>query len=92
MTWWHLHNWLIATSSIQYLPPGSVVTENNTTCQIVPGSWRNNGRNTEGMGDITSGIGSNNYSNEAGKLRDSYADYFMDSGSVPWQLKMISVE
>jgi hypothetical protein len=86
-----LHNWLLITGITVYLPPGAVDTEDYNTRNVIPGSRHNNGH-VQGMQDIAFRPGSNNYSNDAASVRDSYADYFVNEVSVPWQLRMIGSE
>jgi hypothetical protein len=86
-----LHNWLRTTNITVYLPPGAVDTKDYNARNVIPASWRNNGH-VQRMQDITFRLGSNNYSNDAASVRDSCADYFVNEGSVPWQLRMIGAE
>jgi hypothetical protein len=83
-----LHSWLRTTSNTVYPPPRAVDTEYYNARNVIPGSWRNNGH-VQGMQDTTFRLGSNNYSNDAASVRDSCADYFVDEGSVPWQLRIV---
>jgi hypothetical protein len=86
-----LHNWLQTANITVYLTSGAVDTENYNIRNAIPGSWRNNGH-VRGMQDVTFRLGSNNYSNDAASVRDSFADYFVDESSVPRQLRIIGAE
>lgn len=80
-----LHNWLRKTTPSAYTPRGSVDIEDIDTGEILYGYWRQVTSATERL----EMHGSNNYSREAAGIRNGYADYFMTSGAVPWQMDAI---
>ncbi|XP_062541375.1 uncharacterized protein LOC134209404 [Armigeres subalbatus] len=59
--------------------------EDIDTGEILYGYWRQVTSATERL----EMHGSNNYSREAAGIRNGYADYFMTSGAVPWQMDAI---
>ena len=81
----YLHNWLITTANINYFANGTLDYEDLDTGIIHPGSWRN----TNEIFPSARNLSSNNYSSDAAKKREKYADYFMDKGAVPWQINFI---
>ena len=84
----HLHNWLIATSTITYLQSGSVDQEDINVGQINFGEWRNSNVSLQSVGQVSS----NNYSEEASRKREEYADFFLHGGAVPWQMQSIGAQ
>lgn len=80
-----LHNWLRAKSVNVYLPTGSVDEEDINQGKVVLGSWRSE---ISGLQKAVT-VGSNHSSQFARKLRDRYVDYFMTTGAVSWQDRMI---
>lgn len=79
-----LHNWLRKTQgTIQSV---TVDTENIETGNIIPGSWRE--FLATGLINIERSL-QNRSSQQAHNVRDSYADYFVGEGSVPWQARMV---
>lgn len=83
-----LHNWLRITTAASYFTSGLVDFEDIDNGTITLGSWR-----SEICAPLTSvsAVGSNNYARSASELRNTYADYFQNEGSVPWQLKAIGI-
>ncbi|KYM96641.1 Putative nuclease HARBI1, partial [Cyphomyrmex costatus] len=55
--------------------------------QIMEGEWRSTYRNTDNYSNISHC--SNNYSKHAGEIRNTFMDYFMNEGKVPWQEQSI---
>ncbi len=80
-----LHNWLRMTLSKTYISLKSVDVENFNTGEVIPGIWRNEITN---LLSIFSQGGSNHSINSE-KIRDLYAEYFMNEGSVPWQWNLV---
>ncbi|XP_050314914.1 putative nuclease HARBI1 [Anthonomus grandis grandis] len=80
-----LHNWLRCTTVNEYLPKGSVDEEDIDQGRIILGSWRSE---VAGLPSV-SRIGSNHSSQFARNLRDKYKHYFMTTGAVSWQERMI---
>lgn len=80
-----LHNWLRKTSPTTYTPSGMIDIEDIETGQILPGSWRQIPSAMERLENQRS----NNYGRQASAIRDSYANYFMTTGAVPWQMNSI---
>lgn len=83
-----LHNWL-RTNKMYINTPCLLDEEDFSTGTIRQGSWRNT--SAEGIEEIVTPLSSNNYSRNAKTLRDIFADYFVGSGKVPWQERMINV-
>lgn len=78
-----LHNWLIMQQE-DYLSPGLVDTEQEDG-SIVPGEWRNDSNTCFGNFNT----GTYNATEKAKNIRNAFADYFVNEGSVPWQLNKI---
>lgn len=79
-----LHNWLRKSQGAIHI--ATFDTEDIETGNIIPGSWRE--FLPAGMVDIERGM-QNRSSQQAQKVRDHYADYFVGEGSVPWQARMV---
>lgn len=82
-----LHNWLRITSTNTYLPQGSLDIEDVDAGVTIPGSWRqevNNQLPSSNRNNVA-----NHTSRQARELRDRYAGYFINSGAVPWQSRMV---
>ncbi|XP_036327841.1 protein ANTAGONIST OF LIKE HETEROCHROMATIN PROTEIN 1-like isoform X1 [Rhagoletis pomonella] len=79
-----LHNWL-RTSNLN--ETGLVDQEDINTGAVQQGSWRS--IPSGGLQELTTQLSSNNYSRSAKELRDKFANYFVGSGAVPWQDKMV---
>lgn len=82
----YLHNFLRLQpdSGRFYSPPGSLDSEDASTGQIIPGSWRDLIANDTGM--IPFRPVPRNASRLAQVMRDEFTNYFMsDEGSVPFQ-------
>lgn len=74
-----LHNWLRSNETdSNYLTPGLVDTYEQGI--MIPGSWRNDS-------SILTGLKPNNVNSTsaAKKIRDEFANYFVNSGAVDWQ-------
>jgi hypothetical protein len=84
-----LHNFLMSNKSTKH--PETIFDRENTQTGIVePGSWI-----AEGMPDINmlplGNVGSNNYSNEAKRIRDEFKEFFVTpQGELPWQYSRLS--
>ena len=84
-----LHNFLISDTSVDdtyvYCPQNYVDSE--TRQGIKAGHWRQEIGNVSGITRLDSGSrGSNNFSNQAKLVRDSFKDYFNSpQGVVSWQ-------
>ena len=80
-----LHNFLRRNSRKVYTQPGLIdyIDEN---CELVPGSWRTDQANPLGVfsAAFPSQVG-RKASNSAKVVRDTFAEYFMNEGSVEWQ-------
>lgn len=79
-----MHNWLRKTQGT--IESVTVDTENIETGTITLGSWRE--FLATGMVNIESSL-QNRSSQQAQNVQDSYADYFVGEGSVPWQARMV---
>nr|CAI5836417.1 unnamed protein product [Callosobruchus analis] len=82
-----LHNWLRHTKLQSKRYEYTVDTENHETGVIDPGSWRNEPLSL-GIQPLPVSL-SNRSSQRSIDRRESYADYFVGRGSVPWQTRMI---
>jgi hypothetical protein len=71
-----------------YKTPERIFDRGNTQTRIVePGSWRGEGMPNNNI----SNVGSNNYSNEAKRIRDEFKEFFVTpQGEVPWQYSCLS--
>jgi DDE superfamily endonuclease len=82
-----LHNWLQQTTLQNRHYEFTVDTERTQAGTTIPGSWRNE---PQPLGMQAMPISHSNHpSHNSAGLRESYANYFVGSGSVPWQLGMI---
>ncbi|XP_018395909.1 PREDICTED: uncharacterized protein LOC108774331 [Cyphomyrmex costatus] len=79
-----LHNLLINTS---YYCGDNYADKVSANGQIMEGEWRSTYRNTDNYSNISHC--SNNYSKHAGEIRNTFMDYFMNEGKVPWQEQSI---
>lgn len=84
-----LHNWLRTTSSEKYTTIGSLDVEDFNAGTLIPGSWRSEIHGANGIQALQNNIGSRNYTQEAANKRDTYANFFLNRGAVPWQENMI---
>lgn len=84
-----LHNWLRTTSTATYFERGSVDIEDTETGVIHPGAWRST--NTP-LPSLSTDRSKNTCSKKASDKRNNLAAYFMEAGSVPWQMKSIGAE
>lgn len=68
----------------------TVDIENTHSGHIIPGDWYTHtnisGIPSEGLQDISTNL---HKSRDARTIRDDYADYFVEEGSVDWQIRMI---
>lgn len=83
-----LHNWLRMTLSKAYTPPNSLDIEDFNSGECIPGLWRSEVAQLLSV----SGGGNRNFSTSSERIRDQFAEYFMDDGSVPWQWNIIGEE
>ena len=79
-----LHNWLRKKSK-SYITAACIDREDQHG-NLLPGSWREEITTLESI----SNQGNNHSANNAREKRDTYKNFFMDVGSVPWQLNSIS--
>ncbi|XP_025163182.1 uncharacterized protein LOC112590539 [Harpegnathos saltator] len=83
-----LHNWL-RDSDLKVLPgqrkyiPVRFIDEEDRFGNVEPGQWRNEAP-SGALRDLASNIRRNS-ANDAKIIRNTYADYFMKEGYVPWQ-------
>lgn len=84
-----LHNWLKMSSSEAYTPTGYLDHEDLNTRRTIPGHWRTQIAQANGLVNLRVNLGSRNYTRSASTVRDEYAEYFSGEGAVPWQLDMI---
>lgn len=82
-----LHNWLRRTKLQNKQYEYTVDTEDFETGTVVSGNWRNEPQPL-GMQPLPASL-SNRSSQRSTDRRDRYAQYFVGSGSVPWQTRMI---
>ena len=87
-----LHNWLRNDASYRkiYISNALCEYENESSGQIVDGSWRTDPP-TESWQRI-SGSRANNPSVEAKEIREEYAQYFLNEGCVPWQWRSARID
>lgn len=78
-----LHNWLRVCSPT-YLTATCVDQEDANTGEIIPGLWRSE---VHELISISSSGVSNNYKQQAEKIRKQYTDYFCSEGSIQSQWK-----
>ncbi|KAJ8933495.1 hypothetical protein NQ314_013972 [Rhamnusium bicolor] len=83
-----LHNWLRKTITT-YISRGSAGEEDFENGTILNGSWRHEIKGT-GLPDLTITNETRNYFKTAAGIKNKLADWFMEEGAVPWQMKMIS--
>lgn len=79
-----LHNWFRKTKT-----PIQVCTldvEDSDTTNINLGSWRNIPR--DGLADLPTSL-QNRTSQDARRIRENYADFFIGKGAAEWQWRMI---
>ncbi|XP_060520349.1 uncharacterized protein LOC132698345 isoform X2 [Cylas formicarius] len=76
-----LHNWLVITTKLTYLPKGAIDKENSETGEIIPGNWRSQIRELRNVEKA----GGHRTTNLSKKIRDRLKDYFNGKGTVPWQ-------
>lgn len=81
-----LHNWLRCTSGRTYFPPSAVDVEDCNTGEVIPGSWREEVTPLLNARVVSS---AKNYSQEVKRIRNRYAQAFMNECAVPWQMKSI---
>jgi len=79
-----LHNLLMDTT--QYCTE-TYADRQSTNGQIIEGDWRSI-INVSNFISV-SNYGSNNYAKNAGEIRNTFANYFINEGQVPWQELMI---
>ena len=79
-----LHNWLRSNSA--YMNDLSFMDEEHNENENIK-----HGRNNQryGLNDITRSLTSNHPLQDAKRLRDNFAEYFVSQGAVTWQDKMI---
>ncbi|XP_045775412.1 putative nuclease HARBI1 [Maniola jurtina] len=82
-----LHNWLRQTELQNKQYEYTVDKENYEAGTIVPGNWRNEPESL-GMQPLPISL-SNRSSQRSIDRRERYANYFVGSGSVSWQTRMI---
>lgn len=80
-----LHNFLIKKTASYASSPGLLDVEDSEG-NVRPGSWRT--LMTEEM-RLRGGRGQNHSSKEATFVRDQFAEYFMATGALPFQHRMI---
>lgn len=85
-----LHNWLMKTSPLYYIPPGTIDSEDEFG-NVRPGSWRLDAPSPY-MNNLRIHQGSNNYSAFAERRRTKYMQYFLREGAVNWQNKIVGNE
>ncbi len=82
-----LHNWLRLRNPQTFI--SLVDKEHPETGELIPGQWRK--EICEAPLKSVDKLGSNNYTRKAEDIRTSFADYFMDQGSISWQWKKAAV-
>lgn len=80
-----LHNFLMTRSPRVYAPPGSF-DRFDTNGSIIPGEWRENVTDTS-MYPLESDTPY--IADDAKKIRDEFAQYFVNEGEVSWQYQQI---
>lgn len=84
-----LHNWLRKSLGKTYLPPTAVDIEDLFTGEVTPGSWR---EEVTPLINAREKSSAKNYSNDVKRIRNRYAEAFMNECAVPWQMKSIHCE
>jgi hypothetical protein len=84
-----LHNWLRKTSTSfqSYVEQEFMDSENWNQGKVIPGQWRT--LRNDGLIDVSTPLSSNNHTRNAAEVRDSYANMFVTTDTVPWQWNMI---
>lgn len=82
-----LHNWLRKTALQNRQLEYTTDKENISAGIVTPGNWREE-PDPQGLKPLP-GCLSNHAARSAVELRDKYADYFVEDGSVPWQTRMV---
>ena len=80
-----LHNFLMTENELNnqnYCPQNYIDVEGPNGLQL--GEWRLDNQNIQGILPINNNT-SNNYSEDARMVRDSYKEYFNNEGAVDWQ-------
>ena len=84
-----LHNYLKQTDNAGYVPAGFIHSEDSTG-NIVDGSWRSVVQNEGSAFQPIDRMGSNNFKKESKEIREKFMNYFNSSeGSVPWKLNHV---
>ena len=87
-----IHNYLMRGRRFgpkSYCPANFV--DRDTPNGIQRGRWRYEVRGYQGLTELNTQIGSNNYSRDAKSIRESFRDYFNSpQGQVPWQYEMVT--
>ncbi len=89
-----LHNYLKKTDFTQtaeqrYVPPHFIDYQSEDG-EVQSGKWRDEISKSAASFQAIQNVNSNNYTQEAAKIRDKLKDYFVTfSGRVPWQDKVI---
>ena len=82
-----LHSWLRQTTLQNTQFVYTVDKENVNEGTVIPGNWRE-GPAPQGLEPLPTCL-SNRSSGRSTDLRERYANYFVEDGSVPWQARMI---
>lgn len=78
-----LHNLLMDTTQYCAEP---YADRQSTNGEIIEGQWR---KNNEFNFRTVNNFGSNNHTRNAAEIRNTFANYFINEGQVPWQELMI---
>ena len=86
-----LHNFLMTENhskdNYDYCPTNFVDIEGPNGIRL--GDWRKEFPDTTGLQPLSRENSSNNYAQDAKKIRDSFKDYFCSDGAVDWQLETV---
>lgn len=82
-----LHNYLRTRKMLQHDPVETVDVEDTATGEVTPGGWQ--ARHTE-YGLVPLAVRGGRLARDAKVLRENLSEYFMTSGAVPWQWRIIN--
>ena len=76
------------TLSYDYCP--LEFTDNDSPTGMKLSTWRRENENSEGFQPIGCSASSNNYSQNAKKIREEFTEYFNDEWAVEWQWQAVN--
>lgn len=84
-----LHNMLRELSKDSYTPEGFIDQIDESTGEIVDGSWREQDLTNYAFQELQPCRGNNRANQSASYIREVFTDHFWGPGQIPWQWKMI---